>query len=228
MKVIFTALFLFILLQPIFAGKLGRFMRVSGEAVKMSIETGEIFDITAGSELFAGQKIKTGENSTVEVLLNDGTGILIKEATSLDFYGILNVRGSPAMILQLRYGKVNISLKNPNNQIPLILKTPAAIACNYSADFSAIASEYETRILVYRNRMAMMGTGPQAKKIIMLFPEEEVSVVRGRGTLGPVKTQFEIMSWWLDFYEVVDNHRKIVRKDRDSSYLDWIIRKRSF
>src|SRR4030042_1790026 len=96
--------------------------------------------------------------------MKDGTRILMKEETSLYFFSLRMNEIDPPSKLKIDYGKIRITQKKRFDTKTLELITPTAIVSVVMADFSLIASEDETLILVYEGRAGLENVNTEIRQ----------------------------------------------------------------
>jgi len=208
--------------------KMARVIQISGNAENSSIATGKRFNLKNGYIIETGSKIRTGLRSKVEVLLFDGTSIMIREMSSISFYSLRAKKTDPPTKLKVDYGKITVTPKKTFNDRTMILTTPTAIISIVNAKFSIIVSNYETKALAYNSRVGVANINPSIKQAYVFRSGEEVCIWQDEPPTYPVKVPSRIFNLWFDFYDITDNHTIIVRRNREEGIIDWLIRKREY
>lgn len=203
---------------------IGEIVLLEGTAELSSFITGERYSIDEHKKIIPGHKIRTGENTVVDIILNDGTPVYLKEETSLYLYYLKQKESDPPTKLKMDFGKARISqeLSYKNKNLELI--TPCAVISVVMAEFSVIVSEKETRILVHKGRVGITSTNMSVNNAYVGTKNEMVSIMCDAPPSEPVIVK-EKQNAWLDSFIVTDKFRRIKRRDETREILDWIKRK---
>ncbi|MCP4131522.1 MAG: FecR domain-containing protein [bacterium] len=210
------------------SNNIGEVIQLYGHVERSSLATGKRFDIEIGSIIKKAQKIKTGKDSITEVLLNDGTSVLIKEWSSVNIIDIRGKKEDPPTKIKIDYGKVTILPKKTYDDRTLVLTTPTAIISNVIAKFSVIASENETRILVFSNKIGVASSNPALRKAYVIVGKQEGYIRKDKEPEKPVFLPGSVIRDWFEYYEIVNKHRYIIKKYREEGIVDWVLRKREY
>jgi len=227
-KAVFLTVLIYLLNFPLLSKEIGKIIQKNGEAERSSIATGERFNLKNGTVISNGEKIKTEENGFVEVLLNDGSTVVVKGNSLVYFISLrINKNDSPTRI-KVDYGKVMITVKWNFNDRSFILTTPSSIISAVYSKFSIIVSNFETLLLVYNNKIGIANNNPAFKKAYILIRGEEISVKKDRPPDNPVRLPDEFLSTWFDLYSVSNDKMNIIRDRLERGIIDWILRKREY
>ncbi len=228
MKKVSVIIFLLFFVQTSYAQIIGKIIHKNGKVQKISISTGEYSDLSVGSQIRKGEKIKTGEKSVTQVLLKDGTTIKIYEKSHIFFIDYKKeTKDSPTKI-NLEYGKVRIMSKFRFNKLSMVVTTPTSVISLVLADFGIIAAELETKVLVYSSKVGIANINPDLQTAYVLYKGEEITVKKNRVLDEPKKISESTMRWWFENYKVIDKNRRIIHFEKDHDFIDWLLRKREF
>jgi len=218
-----------ILLAPsVHAERIGRIMQISGPVERASVNTGMRYSIRYETVINSGEKIKTGPGARTEVLLDNGSSILLRERSQVYFIGLRREKKDSPTRLICRYGKVRITTKKTFDDRTMIVTTPTAIISLVLADFSVIASDQETRLLVHRSKLGVESTSDKIRTAYIVRSGEEIRICKNRAPEKPVYLHPRVITWWFDHYSVVENHSRIVKRPMDHKLIDWVLREREF
>ena len=107
LHLIMISILLFTSSGSAYAYEVGKVIQIHGDVERSSITTGKRYFIEYRSPLLYGQKIKTGPRSHVEILLANGTSVLIKEKSSVFFFSLRMKKTS----LQQKSGLLMVKLQ---------------------------------------------------------------------------------------------------------------------
>ena len=110
----------------------------------------------------------------------------------------------------------------------MILTTPTAAASIVDGKFSAVASEFETKILSYNSKVGVTNINPLIKKAFIIIKGEEVSIRRNTSPAIPVSVPSNVSKSWFDYYHLTDDRKYIIKSFREEGFIDWLLRKREF
>jgi ferric-dicitrate binding protein FerR (iron transport regulator) len=198
-----------------------------GTAELSSFVSGERFTIDEGSEIRPGYRIVTGAATILDIRLKDGTRRCLGESTSLSVYYLRQTRKDPPTTLRMDYGKIRIIQKQHYRDKNLELTTPTSQLSVVSADFSVIAAEEETLVLVSRGRVGMASSDPAVREAFIGTDGEEILIKKEEPPSPAIVVPPKRHGAWLRQYQVVDRNRRIARANRELEIIDWIMRRRT-
>ena len=204
--------------------EIGEILLLEGDVELSSVVSGERFSIDEHKRLKPGQKIRTRADTILDLVLDDGTRVAMRESTSLSFLYLKRKKTDPWTQMTIDFGKVRIIQKKRFINKTLELVTPTAVISVVMGDFSVIASENETRVLVHEGRVGIISKNTSIKKAFVGTRSEEITIMRDSPPSDPVLVKESCMDEWFDDFQVVDKYRRIARKDRSRELLDWIKR----
>ncbi len=230
MKSLKITIFLIIVFSRslLLSNEVGKIIQLYGYVERSSIAAGERYKTELGTAVKFGQRLKIGKDSYAEVLLNNGTSIYIKEISSLNFFQVRMKKKDPPTKIKLNYGKIKVTSKKIFNDRSLILTTPTAVLSVADANFSVIAGEFETRVLVYTGKVGAANINPGLRKAFVVFNGEEISIRKNAPPSIPISVPESAKKFWFDYYHITGDKRFIVKTPRNEGIIDWILRKRDF
>ncbi len=208
--------------------RIGKIVQIINDVDLTSSSTGKKITPKIGDTITTDHRIRTGKKSLMDILLNNGTILSIKEVSVLSVSNLKIEDSDPPTRLKMLTGKLRIMLKKIYKTESLILKTPTAIAAVRGTDFGVITTNLETKIVVFDGRVEVGAENKDIKKSYILKKREETSIKKNEPPVMPKILPAEIIENWFDHYEI-DNSNKIVTKaKKDEGILDWIMRKRDY
>ncbi len=224
---VITAMIL--LIQPLSAATpIGKIVQIVGDVDLTSLSTGKKSTPKIGSLVRTDHKIRTGKRSFTEILLNDGTKLLIREITVLNVSTLKRQESDPPTRIKLLTGKVRVSLKKVFGNRALILKTPTALAGVRGTDFGVIASKFETRFLVYEGKVEVANENADIIKSYILIAREETSVKHNAPPTRPVTVPADMLREWFEHYDVDEENKSLIIRKKEEGFIDKLLRKRNF
>jgi hypothetical protein len=229
MRLLLSFVISFMLFSDVFAKEnLGKIINIIGDVDVTSLTTGSRFTPQVGMIIQRDHKIRTGKKSFVEILLNNGTKIYLKEISVLNISSVrLSDMDQPTRLKMLT-GKIRIIVKKVFKDRTLILKTPTTVAGVRGTDFGAIASKHETKVVVFTGRVEVANASKDIIKSYILNDREEVSVKENKPPTKPTVVPSEVLGSWFDLYEIDERNKIIIRREKDGGIIDKILRKREF
>ncbi|MDY6970199.1 MAG: FecR family protein [Spirochaetota bacterium] len=226
-RILFSLFFVALTIVPSYvSAELGKVIQIVGDVDITSLSTGRRFIPVVGDSIVQDHKIRTGKNSFIEILLNDGTKIYIREVTVLSITKLkLEEADAPGRIRVLT-GKVRITIKNIFESRILILKTPTAIIGVSGTDFGVITSRDETKVVVFDGEIELASSNRNVIKSLKLRSKEEVTIKKNRAPSKPVTVPPDLIKTWFNNYEVVDRKKIVFKGKKESGIIDLILRKK--
>ncbi|MCS6984820.1 MAG: FecR family protein [Leptospiraceae bacterium] len=184
-----------------------------------------------GTPLFENQQLRTGTRSKALLSLADGTRLEVFE------FSVINVVTLPSaadsiyisLVVRMLSGKIRLTTQISDfKDKKLLLKTPTLVAAARGTDFSCIATLKEARLAVHSGQVEVANRSPTLPQSVILSARQEVRVLEGR---EPDRLRFlppEIIENYLEYYEITKAQEIRYRIRENDSFLDRILRKRSF
>ncbi len=228
-KTMYVIAFVFLASTGAFAADvIGKVSSIIGDVDLTAITTGNKIVPRVGTPLTDDHKIRTGNRSYCELLLNDGTKIFVREITVLNITGLKLVETDPPTKMRVLTGKVRITMKKAFKSRTLVLRTPTAIAGVRGTDFGAIVSKTETRLIVFEGAVDVANTDREILKSYIVKEKEEVSVKKDAPPTVPRIVPRDVIENWFDYYEIDGKNRIIIKSRKEEGIIDTILRKKDF
>lgn len=215
--------------SPTRAQQMGRVVAVTGDADITSVSTGEKFTPTVGSIVKREHRIRTGRRSLLELQLDDGTKIIMREVTVLNVLTIKTRDKEPPTKVRLFTGKARLVTGKLFATRTLVVKTPTAVAGVRGTDFGVLASALETRIVVFKGTIDVASSAERIIKSYQVEAGEEIRVAKNSPPDIPRKVPDRLFNAWFDSYDI-DESGDILRRepDKNPSIIDKLLRKKTY
>ena len=136
-----------------FAKPVGEILELSGDVDITSMKTGKRIIPEEGTVIDGNDKIRTGRKSFVSIVLNDGSKLFIREISVLYVQDIkLKLTDQPTRI-QIITGKLRVIAAKTMKGNSVVVYTPTAIAGVRGTDFGIIATQLETRVVIFQGKV---------------------------------------------------------------------------
>jgi hypothetical protein len=228
-KAVIILIFFFMCCCPAFAGKkLGKLIQIVGDVDITSLTTGKKMIPEIGDYVESDHKIRTGNKSYVEILLNEGTTLMMKEISVLNIAMVKMREADPPSRIRLLTGKLRIILKSVYDETSMVVKTHTAIAGVRGTDFGIIAAQNETKIVVFEGRVEVGSENKEVIKTYVIGEKEEITVRKNLAPMPPVTVPNEMLRLWFDNYDVDERSGLIIQKQKEEGLIDKILRKKVY
>ena len=209
-----------------FAKPVGKILELSGDIDITSMITGKRIIPEEGTVIDGNDKIRTGRKSFVSIVLNDGSKLFIREISVLYVHDIkLNLTDQPTRI-QIITGKLRVIAAKTMKGNSLVVYTPTAIAGVRGTDFGVIATQLETRVVIFQGKVEVANKDKNILKSYILKDREETKVTYQQPPEAPVVVPDYILSKWFDIYSIDEKKNIIIKRKQDDSLLDQLLRKK--
>lgn len=226
--IFYCTLFVIYFTTGLFPNDIGKVIQLEGIVERSSITSGNRYPIKIGDTVRYAQRIKVGPESLLEILFNNGTSIYIKENSLVYLFNLRVIEKDPPTKLKLAYGKIKVTPKRIFNNRSLILTTQTAVISVVDARFSAVAGEYETKVLAYSSKVGVANINPHIKRAFVITEGEEVSIRKNAPPSLPRSVPSVIVKFWFDYYNVTSDYKYIIKTEKEEGFIDWLLRKREF
>lgn len=211
-----------------FAKPVGKILELSGDIDITSMKTGKRIIPEEGTVIDGNDKIRTGRKSFVSIVLNDGSKLFIREISVLYVHDIkLNLTDQPTRI-QIITGKLRVIAAKTMKGNSVVVYTPTAIAGVRGTDFGIIATQLETRVVIFQGKVEVANKDKNILKSYILKDREETKVTYQQPPEAPVVVPDYILSKWFDTYSIDEKKNIIIKRKQDDSLLDQLLRKKDF
>jgi len=209
-----------------FAKPVGKILELSGDIDITSMKTGKRIIPEEGTVIDGNDKIRTGRKSFVSIVLNDGSKLFIREISVLYVHDIkLNLTDQPTRI-QIITGKLRVIAAKTMKGNSVVVYTPTAIAGVRGTDFGIIATQLETRVVIFQGKVEVANKDKNILKSYILKDREETKVTYQQPPEAPVVVPDYILSKWFDIYSIDEKKNIIIKRKQDDSLLDQLLRKK--
>ena len=210
--------------------ELGKIVQISGDVDLTEINSDIRIVPGIGARILKDYKIRTGAKAYLEILLNDNTKIFMRELSIIQITGLKIKEDDPPTGIILSTGKIRINISKQSTGRNLIIKTITAVIGikNTATDLAMIATNSETKLVVYEGRAEIASSNRNIVKSYELKKKEEVNIMLNTPPAEPVTLPQEVLDYWLDYYEIIDKNKIVVKGKQDSGFIDYILRKRKF
>ncbi len=168
-----------------------------------------------------GDRIRTGPDSKVQVLLNDGTGIIIYERSDVYFNDVIRPGRKKPTEIYTEYGKYKIIQNNSFLETSLVIKTGNSLVKSVNATFCIIAALNETAIFVYSGEAGFASIENSISNAYIIKEGEESLIRAGSRPSVPVKVKTSMQGSWLSRHVISKNKKYILRSSIEKGPLDW-------
>ncbi len=211
-----------------FAKPVGKILELSGDIDITSMKTGKRIIPEEGTVIDGNDKIRTGRKSFVSNVLNDGSKLFIREISVLYVQDIkLKLTDQPTRI-QIITGKLRVIAAKTMKGNSVVVYTPTAIAGVRGTDFGIIATQLETRVVIFQGKVEVANKDKNILKSYILKDREETKVTYQQPPEAPVVVPDYILSKWFDTYSIDEKKNIIIKRKQDDSLLDQLLRKKDF
>lgn len=210
---------------------IGKIVQLVNDVDISSLTTGKLLVPQIGFQISTDHKIRTGKRSYAEIVLNNGTKIILKEVSVLNVMSLKAHESLQPTRIRLLTGKVRIALKRllrGGSEHSLILKTPTAVAGVRGTDFGVIASRYETKVAVFSGLVEVASSNKKIIKSYILQEREETGILKNSPPSRPRTVPHDIIKNWFDYYEINDDNRIIIKQFTEESIIDKLLRKQNY
>ncbi len=225
---VFTMMILAMSLPAAAQQNIGKIVSIVGDVDITSIRGGGKFVPQIGATVTDDHRIRTGNRSYAELLLNEGSKLFVREVTVLNLSGLKMAEADPPTRVQVVTGKLRITMKKTFRSRSLVLRTPTAVAGVRGTDFGVVAGRQETKLVVFEGQVEVASSNQDVIKAYVVKEREEVSVGQDVPPTAPRVVPGEILKSWFDYYDIDERSRIIIRNKRDEGLLDGILRKKDF
>ncbi len=171
--------------------------------------------------VYPGDRIETGDKSSVSVMLNDGTAVIIYERSDVTLFSIFNMKEKTLTSIYSDYGKFKIIQKNSLVDASLVVKTRNAIIKSVCATINVIAAESESGLFVYKGEAGFASIDPSVPDAYVVKSGYESFLKKNSPPALPKNVNIDIRSSWQNRYFITKDRDSIVRYDGLKGPVDW-------
>ncbi|MCX8122568.1 MAG: FecR family protein [Spirochaetes bacterium] len=209
------------------AKPVGKILDLSGD-VDITSVSGKRIIPNQGTVIEDTDKIRTGRKSFVSVILNDGCKLFIREISVLYVQDIRLKETDQPTKIQMITGKLRVIAEKTIRGNSVIVYTPTAIAGVRGTDFGIIATQFETKVVVFKGVVEVANRDTNIVKSFILKDREETRVPYQRPPEEPVVVPDYILPKWFDSYIIDEKRNVIIKVKQEEGLLDQLLRKKDF
>lgn len=168
-----------------------------------------------------GDRIRTGRDSKVQVLLNDGTGIIIYERSDIIFNNVITAGRKKPTDVYAEYGKFKFIQKNNYLETSLVVKTNNSLVKTVNATFCFISAGNESAIFVYSGEAGFASIESSISHAYIIRESEESYIRTGSKPSVPVKVRSGLHGSWLSRRILSRDKKRILGSSIDNGPADW-------
>lgn len=223
--ILFASFFLLSSLELYAADNYGRIVLKEGIIKKTNLNC---TDEKCGKDIFIykGDRIKTGNNSRVQILLSDGTGILVYERSDIIINNIKSGDNKKPTSLYAEYGRFKIIQDNNYMDTSLVITTKNCIVKSVCSTFCFAAAENESGILVLSGEAGFASTSSSVSAAYIIKTGEESFIKSGNPPSVPVRVTAVMQSSWLSRMVLSKDRKRILQSGIDKRAVDWPLMKK--
>ncbi|HOJ28168.1 MAG TPA: FecR family protein [Spirochaetota bacterium] len=225
-KSVIIVLILFFTANAI-AKPVGKILDLSGD-VDITSVSGKRIIPNEGTILEDTDKIRTGRKSFVSVLLNDGSKLFIREISVLYVQDIRLKEAEQPTKIQMVTGKLRIIAAKTIKGTSVIVYTPTAIAGVRGTDFGIIATQFETKVVVFKGEVEVANRDTKILKSYILKDREETRVAYQQPPEEPITVPDYMLPKWFDSYVIDEKRNIIIKIKQEEGLIDQLLRKKDF
>ena len=212
--------FLFSSLSLYAADNYGRIVLKEGRVSKTNLNC---TDEKCAEDMFIhrGDRIKTGNNSRVQILLSDGTGILVYERSDIIINNIKSGDNKKPTSLYAEYGKFKIIQDNNYMDTSLVITTKNCIVKSVCSTFCFAAAGDESAILVLSGEAGFASTSSAVSDAYIIKAGEESFIKSGRPPSVPLRVTAVMQSSWISRMVLSKDRKRILQSGIDKRAVDW-------
>lgn len=205
----------------------GKILQLSGD-VDITADSGKRKVPREGTVISEKDRIRTGRKSFVSIILNDGSTLFIREISVVHVQNIrLSDTGQPTRI-EMFTGKLRVIAAKTLKGQGMFVATPTAIAGVRGTDFGIIATQLETRVVVFNGEVEVANKDRNILKSYIVRDREETRVVFQQPPETPVVVPDDVLSKWFDTYFIDEKRNVIIKRKQEGGIIDQILRKKDF
>jgi len=168
-----------------------------------------------------GDRIRTGRDSRVQVMLTDGTGIIIYERSDIIFNYVIGTGRKKPTDIYAGYGKFKFIQSNNYLETSLVVKTGNSLVKTVNATFCFIAAGKESAIFVYSGEAGFASIESSISDAYIIKEGEESYILAGSKPSIPVKVKSGLHGSWLSRRILSKDKKRILRSKIDNGPMDW-------
>jgi len=200
---------------------IGKVINKKGTVKKSNLTCNDTNCNKNSTVIFPGDRITTGKDSSVDVILNDGTSIKVMERSDIIIYNVISKDKETATGIFSDYGKFKIIQQNDYLETSLIFKTRTSIIKSVCSSMSVITANSETGLFVYNGEAGFASIDPSIIKAYIVKSGHESFNRKKRAPFNPEPVPPSLRLSWLQRHILAENLDRIIRHDKKGSVVEW-------
>lgn len=168
-----------------------------------------------------GDRIRTARDSKIQVLLADGTGIIIYERSDIIINYVISPGKKKPTDIYIEYGKFKFIQNNNYLETSLVIKTGNSLVKTVNSTFCFIAAKEESAIFVYTGEAGFASIESRISEAYIIKEGEESYLIAESKPSLPLKVRQSLHNSWLSRRLLSKDKKRIVRSKIDNGPLDW-------
>jgi hypothetical protein len=211
-------------------GEIGRITQLTGDVDLTDVNSGMRIVPGVGAQIKENYKIRTGAKAYLEILLNDNTKIFMRELSIIQISSLKMRTDNPPTTINLNIGKIRINFNKQFKSWNLLVKTSTAVigVKDIETSLGIITTNYETKLAIFQGEAYIASSNRDIIKSYDVKMKEETSIKLNKPPAEPIVIPQEILDAWLDYYDIVDKDRIVIKGKQETGIIDDILRKRKF
>lgn len=168
-----------------------------------------------------GDRIRTGRDSKVQVMLTDGTGIIIYERSDIIFNYVINPGRKKPTDIYTGYGKFKFIQNNSYLETSLVVRTANSLVKSVNATFCLVAAGRESAIFVYSGEAGFASIESSIADAFVIKEGEESYISTGSKPSVPCRVASTLHGSWLSRRFLSRDKNRILLSKIDNGPVDW-------
>lgn len=168
-----------------------------------------------------GDRIRTGRDSKMQVMLSDGTGIIIYERSDIMFNNVITAGRKKPTDIYAEYGKFKFIQNNSYLETSLVIKTGNSVVKTVNATFCLIAAGNESAIFVYSGEAGFASIESSISHAYIIKEGEESYIRTGSKPSVPLKVKSRLHGSWLSRRILSRDKKRILNSNIENGPVDW-------
>lgn len=211
----------------VMAKPVGKILDLSGD-VDITSVVGKRIIPNEGTVIEDTDKIRTGRKSFASVILNDGSKLFIREISVLYVQDIRLKDADKPTKIQMITGKLRVIAAKTMKGSSVIVYTPTAIAGVRGTDFGIIATQFETKVVVFKGEVEVANRDTSIIKSYILKDREETRIPYQKSPEEPITVPDYLLPKWFDSYVIDEKRNIIIKIKQEGGLIDQLLRKKDF
>jgi len=199
---------------------IGKILQTKGYIKKTNINCQEK-SCSKTQTISRGERIITSKDSAAQILLNDGTAIIIFEKSDIIISRIkLRERDKPTEIY-IERGKIKVIQDNSFTEASLIIKTPVAVIKSVKSEISIATGTCESAVFVYTGEAGVASNFPSVDRAYIVKAGYETFIKKENPPSRPVEVKKLLQGSWIGRTVISQDNCRVKIYNRETSIVDW-------